>query len=324
LQALRQVFRNVNAEAQMVSRLSMTDDFRLDLMASVALIDLAVPVVSQALGLAEDVAYSRLAKGPGTLATGLRLGRARRLANMLRLLGLAVDITPGSAADFGGNTAFDLAMQVTETGQRHAIARRLAARLAMSPADVVDHLSRPGGLLRPGLTWAEVNDWRRWARGIGGLHILVSDPLTARFDLLPWDRPANPVHLAPLLRFLRRLGLGTCPLTGAVAACVNHATAALVLRRYPDCGLVALNRDFQRFDLVLVGAALPVQQELADFLATRTALPPHAFARPDRLEGLRIEGALSRADALAFQADYAAIGLETRLRLVLEREDGAT
>ncbi len=308
----------------MVSRLSATDDFRLDLMASVALIDIAVPVVSRSLGIAEDVARDRLAKGPGRLATGLSRGRARRLATMLRLLGMPVRVSCGSDGDPDCTPTFDIALQVAEVGQRHAVASRLAARLHLPPATIATGLGRPGGLLRHGVGWPEVNDWRRRARGIGGLQVLVSDPLTARFDLLPWDRPANPLRLSPLLRFLRRLGLGTCPLTGAVAAGIDHATASLILRRYPDCGLVALNRDFQRFDLVLSRTPTPGQQELASFLATRTALPPGAFAGPDGLADLRIEGSLSRADALAFQADYAAIGLETRMRLVLERGDGAT
>jgi hypothetical protein len=74
----------------------------------------------------------------------------------------------------------------------------------------------------------------------------------------------------------------------------------------------------------MAGTPVPVNRELACFLAARTALPPNAFARPGGLAGLQIEGALSRADALAFQADYAAIGLDTRLRLVLERGKSAT
>jgi hypothetical protein len=308
----------------MASRLSTTDDFRLDLMASVALIDIAVPLVSRSLGIDADAAHARLAKGPGTLATGLSQGRALRLATMLRLLGLPVRVSAGSEADPDFTARFDISLQVTEPARRNAVATRLAIRLCTPPAETAAELDRPCGLLRQGLVWSDVERWRRRTRGIGGLQFLVSDPETARFDLLPWDRPANPPRLSHLLRFLRRLGLGTCPITGAVAAGIDRATVSLVLRRYPDCGLVPLNRDFQRFDLVMAGTPVPVNRELACFLAARTALPPNAFARPGGLAGLQIEGALSRADALAFQADYAAIGLDTRLRLVLERGKSAT
>jgi hypothetical protein len=87
--------------------------------------------------------------------------------------------------------------------------------------------------------------------------------------------------------------------------------------------VVALNRDFQRFDLILAGAPGIERRELADFLAARSSLPPQAFARGEAQAGLRLECGLTRADALAFQADYAAIGIETRPHLVFGGEGRA-
>lgn len=306
----------------MTMRLSMTTDHVLALMAPAARADLAAPVLARSLGIAAGDAAGRLARGPGTLATGLSRTRASRAATMLGLLGLRVRVAEGGADVEPETVLFDVALQVADAGLRAGVAVRLARWLDMAPDAVVAGLGRPGGIVVTALDWTAVNGWRRRVRGMCGLQLLVSDPAGATFDLLPWDRPANPARLAPLLRFLRRLGLATCPLTGAVAAGIDRVMVRTVLRRFPDCGLVALNRDFQRFDLVLAGTPMPVRHELASFLAARTALPPQAFARPDRVAGLRIECSLCRADALAFQTDYAAIGLETRLRLVLERGDG--
>lgn len=307
----------------MATRLTVTKDYAVALLAPASRAELAAPVMARSLDIAPAEAMKRLDGGPGIVARGLSRVRARRMVTLLGLLGLrvAVQADAGDPPEVPG-PQFDIALQVADAAARPGAARRIAGWLDQTPDGVAAGLARPGGLLVGRLDWAAVNLWRRRTRGLQGLLLLVSDPAVARYDLLPWDRPADPSRLGPLVRFLRRLGLATCPLTGAVATAVDRTTAAVVLRRFPDCGLVPLNRDFQRFDLVLAGTPLPVRNEMAGFLAARTALPPQAFVRPDRLAGLRIECMLSRADALAFQADYAAIGLETRLRLVLERGDG--
>lgn len=310
----------------MPSNLSITSDLALILVAPAPQPGLAVDLLAAHVGLPRGEALARLSGGPGVLATGLAQGRGRRLVTLLGLLGLRVRL---AAADVGPvqrqapELLFDLALQASRNhGQRAAAAERLAPDLGLSPAAAVLAFARPGGLVLPGLNWAAVAAWRARTRGLVGVQVLVSDVQAAVHDLMPWDRPADPTSLGPLLRHLRRLGLAPCPLTGAIAAGLDARLAAHVLARFPQSGIVAMNRDFQRFDVELAGAPDPARHELAAFLATRTHLPVAAFARPGPAAGQRIETALSRADALAFQADYAAIGLETRLCLVLERSGG--
>lgn len=306
----------------MPSRLSMTTGFGLALLGPAPRPELAAGVLAQALGIGEAEAAARLAGPPGPLAAGLGKTAAVRLALHLRLLGARVQVAAGPDSPPPPAPLFDIALQVRDPARLDAVARRLGGWLAVSAGAAVAGLGRPGGMIVAGLDWTAVEGWRRRVRGVAGLQLLVSDPSGATYDLLPWDRPAAGARLGPLLRFLRRLGLAPCPMTGAVAAGLDTAMVRAVLRRYPDCGLLALNRDFQRFDLVIAGATAPVQPELASFLATRTALSAQAFGAAGQTGDLRIECALSRADAMAFMADYAAIGVETRPRLVMERGDG--
>lgn len=301
-------------------RVSETREFGLALLAPAPSAELAAPVLAQMLDISAADAMDRLAAGPGILAAGLSRARARRAAALLGVMGLRVrvDAEVGLAVPL-----FDVALQVADTALRETVAERLSGWLDRPAAAIAAGFARPCGLVVQGLDWTAVCHLRRRVRALSGLLLLVSDPDGATYDLIAWEPPRNPARVQPLLALLRRLGLGGCMVTGAVAAGLDRAMVRAVLRRFPDCGLLAMNRDFQRFDLVLAGAPMPVRGELADFLAARTALPPQTFAQPDRTAGLRIECALSRADALAFQADYAAIGLETRLRLVLASGDGA-
>lgn len=305
----------------MTTRVSATRDYGLALLAPAPRADLAAPVLAQLLDIPAAEALDRLAAGPGVLAAGLSRARAQRTAALLGVMGLRVRVDADSAAE-AATPLFDVALQVADPALRGPAADRLSGWLDRPAAAIAAGFARPGGMVAEGLDWAAVCHLRRRVRAMTGVFLLVSDPAGATYDLIAWERPRNPARVQPLLALLRRLGLGGCTLTGAVAAGLDVPMVRAVLRRFPDCGLLALNRDFQRFDLVLAGSPVPVRGELADFLAARTALPPQTFALPDRTAGLRIECALSRADALAFQADYAAIGLETRLRLVLECGDG--
>lgn len=305
-----------------MSPLSQETRFGLTLLAATRQAELAAPVLARATGVSPDEALERLARGPGLIGAGLRRRQAAQVAVLLGLLGLQVRVSAPNETVDPLPPRFDLALQVTGRNAARAAAPRLAAWLGRTETEILAGLARPGGVVLAGQTWDAVTRWRRRTRGMAGLQVLVSDPLQATYVLLPWETPAVPAQVPGLLRFLRRLGLARCPVTGAIATGLDLAMVRIVLKRYPGCGLVALNSHFQRFDLVLSVRQEPIRHELASFLAARTALPPTAFQCHEALAGLRIESALNLNDALAFQADYAAMGLDTRLRLVPERSDG--
>jgi hypothetical protein len=283
-------------------------------------IALAVDTVAQFLHIPVDEAWSRLTEAPSRLAVDLPVGRARRLGTLLRLLGLRIEILAADAPAIGAPQRFEVALQAGATEARAALMTQVAALVEAQGALTV---STPSCAVVEGLDWPAVSALRRRIKGKAGLRLLVSDPEQASYDLIPFGRPADPDSAHGLGRHLQRLGLVRCAMTGAVGADLDATMRRLVMARFPRAGVIALNRDFQRFDLLMTGTPDPARRELADFLSTRTSLPPSAFAGQDARAGLRIECGLTRADALAFQADYAAIGIETWPRLVFTGEGRA-
>lgn len=281
---------------------------------------LAADVMAQCLHIPVAEALARMAEAPTRLAVDLPEGRARRLGTLLRLLGLRIAILPGDAPITEVQQSFEVALQATGPEGR----AKLAALLA-TPADVQGcvTIDLASCAVVEGLDWPAVSALRRRIKGVAGLRLLVSDPGQARYDLIPFARPADPDSARALAQHLQRLGLARCSMTGAVGADLDATMRRLVMARFPHAGVIALNRDFQRFDLVLTGTPDPARRELADFLSARTSLPPSAFAGRLSRTDLRIECGLPRPDTLAFQADYAAIGIETVPRLVFTGEGSA-
>jgi hypothetical protein len=211
-------------------------------------------------------------------------GTARRLAALLRLFGLRVrSESEGFPEAEAEEPRFDVSVQA------EAPVPGLPGLLGLTHAEAAAGLRRPGGLVLSGLDWPDVTALRHALGGRQGLRLVVSDPESATYDLFRRGR------LAPdeaLLVQAGRLGHGPCKVTGAVASGLDRAARDHLLRRNPRACVVAVNRDFQRFALLLTAPA-----EAADRM-----LPP---GRPER--------ALPRAEALVRRAEWAAKGVEARL-----------
>lgn len=221
-----------------------------------------------------------------------------------------------AVADPGrADNRWDMAIQPRLPGTWPALARALAPVLRRDAAALAEALRGPVGLVLHGLSDPEV--LRARLAGITGLRVLVARPSVARFDLLAWHRPADPGCLPALKRLLGLLGYGRCRITGALAQGITRAECDAVLRRFPGAGLVAVCRDFRLFDLVLCGVDGMTPGEAADFLAVRSAIPRDALVPGRVVADLVVDRDLPRDRALAFQRDYAAIGLRTRLRPVV-------
>ncbi len=284
-------------------------------------VDLGRDVVAAHLGLTPKEAAQRLSRAPSVLAEALAPDAARRLVRLLRLLGLPARCeTVGTGDKIECRTVFDLAIQPTAGAPAREIAARLSERLDRPQATFMTLLHAPGGLVVTDLTWQAVAGWRT-DRALSRAQILVSESEGAAYDVLPWYRPDDQTSVSALARHLRVLGLAPCPLTGAVAAGIDRTMAAHLIERFPRAGLLCVNRDFQRFDLVMTAAPGLSPRELADFLTTRTGQSRVVPGATCTSAPEAIDCALTRSDALAFQADYALIGIETRLRLVSGSRD---
>lgn len=195
----------------------------------------------------------------------------------------------------------DLAVLPTPRGTPDVAA--VATVLTTSLASVAAALRQPGGLVLRGLqseTAARLCD--RLAR-IKGVQIELSEPQTATYDL--FGRVDATVR-----RDLERLGLASCPTTGAAAAALDCGMADWLRRRHRR---VAIDRRFQRFDVMLSDTCQTPRDRIADFIGLRTGVGRARVL--DDPAPIRLEVGLPRGVARQFATDYAAIGLSVHLRL---------
>lgn len=288
--------------------------YRLALSTPTVVPALAEALLARHLGLSRPEAVRRLALGD--LGGPLPPDRARHLAARLRAGGLDVRVRPAAQ-----DTRTDVALIPAPDADVVALAEQLAPRLDRRAAVLAADLVRPGGLVLPGLARPEASVWQAAPRRMAGLTVAQSDPDRALYDLIPFGTAADPAMAVALLRHLRVLGVDRCPLTGAPGAGLDGMMRDHVLRRFPLAGVIAVDRAFQRFDLALIRAPGLSARDLAGFLGPRAALAPEAFDDFGPDHPLTLDRGIARQAALRFQADYAAIGLETRLRLARQRAD---
>ena len=258
--------------------------------------DLA-PVLARGLGLSPaDVQMTQ--DGTGAFFPDSRV-RPERVAALARAFGLDV-VMPDAPLRL--SLAF-----LPRPGARVAPLAGWLAELTGQKAERLDRRLRlPGGALFRDLPRAQALDWQAACRDRRDVDVEVSDGKAAVYDLF------GPVSLV-LAADLRAFGLAGCAVTGARAAALDARMARWLERRH---GQAALDRAFQRFDLMLVGCGRLSPWEAGDFLGPRTGLSLGEIGRASALRPVPVERGLPRETALRFQSDYAQIGLPVALRLV--------
>ncbi|MFV0491496.1 MAG: hypothetical protein ACK5M4_06740 [Pseudorhodobacter sp.] len=306
----------------MTTQATSGDKVRVVIVAPCPVLPLAAASVAQHLNITVKEAERRLCSIPSAICDKITTPKARRLANLLAAIGAQVRIEKSDLPQYPACTLRDVSLQAIEGNRLSELARALTEWLPpigcrpieRCPATIEAALAGPGGLILERVSQGDVDLLRRVLRRVANLRIAVSDPLRARYDLLPDFRV--PFSLpAQLTDMLHQLGIARCKLTGAIAAKLDAPMRDLVLARFPDVPLIVMNRDFQRFDLFLTSTRDVSPRELADFLVTRSDLPHSLLEHLP--QPLRIESGLTRENALAFQSDYAALGLETCAKLHL-------
>jgi hypothetical protein len=286
----------------MTSTLHSHETFRIHVTAAAPAARLAILSIAGILGIEPQQAADRLASLPTVLADDVAPPVARRLSAVLAALGMQVRLDPTLSLPMA-QASVDVALQPT-AGFGPASATRVAQLVALEPSAVAAEMARPGGLVLRGMSEAEAETLRRGLRRDAGVRLLQSAGPSAIYDA--WRRPGEPVPVSELIR----LGLGGEPATGAVATGLNASTARHLARRLGRY-LLIVNRDFQRFDLRLVGSPGVDPADLRSFLAGRAG---GGSLRPAGDPGL-IDRDLSHGAMRQFAADYAAIGLVVRAEL---------
>ncbi|MBC2836088.1 hypothetical protein [Paragemmobacter straminiformis] len=291
----------------MTTELSSSARLRLVLVSTGPSAALAAATLQQHLNLPERVALERLSSAPSVLAEGLDADTARRLANLLRSFGLRVRVDgDGVTSDL-----VDLSIQLAMPLRVQRTVRQIVVETGLDAGEIGAALAGPGGLVLTGLPRDEVSRLQQSLGRMNSLTLIESDPASAVYDVYLPDGTVNEA----LSERLRMMGAEGDPITGAVATGLDRALCRHLVQRFPDAGLIAIDRAFQRFDLYLTRVTGWVTRDLADFLAARTGLPRSRFEVLSQGTPLRIELGLTHAAARQFRADYATIGLHTLMVL---------
>ncbi|MEY4871298.1 MAG: hypothetical protein RLZZ563_628 [Pseudomonadota bacterium] len=271
---------------------------------------LAAPVLAKHLGISRQAALRRLGSAPCVLATCLDPQPAQRLLALMSALGLRVRLVQSNSAA----RRVDVSVQLSVWSDAKRLSKRIADVMDRDPHDIAIALAQPGGLILQDLDGDDANSLCAQLRRTRGLVILRSDPETAVYDVFA-NRPLSDAEGHRLRSCLRLIGSTPDPVTGAVAAGLGRSLRDHVLSRLPDLGLFALDRCFQRYDLMLSDVSGWLTKDLADFLAGRTAKPRSRFEVISPETPLPLDLGLTQQVARQFRGDYAAIGLNTRLVL---------
>lgn len=271
----------------------------------------AVPhaVVAGYLDLDPDSLHLSLGAPQVAVRDGLSRADATRLRGLLQAMGWPASIRPGS-----DRPATDLSLQPAVWADHARLVRRLSRLLDEDASSIRDGLFRPGGLVIPVASPKRDAISPATLRHLRGLIHVTSDPLTARHDLFPL-RPLDRNVLAAIQRDLRPFAASPGALTGAIAEGLTTPLRDRAMARLSGMDVIAVNRAFQRFELHLIGVSGWVGSELADFLSLRTGQPRARFEVISAADPVVLDTALTHGVARQFCADYAAIGLFTRLHL---------
>jgi len=269
---------------------------------------LAAPLLAAKLGISPTEAADRLCAISGPISAPLSRQSALHLRSILSALGVRLELHPPDPAH---PPSFDLSLRVADWADPEKAVAQLEQIIGGSRTDLLASLALPSGLLLTDLSAADCANLDLRLRRIRGLVAQRLDRRHACIDIFT-TRPLQPEQGNGLSQIRRRLGLSGDPMSGAVLSGLGLGPAERVMGILRDCGLTAVDRAFQRFDLHLTGYAGWLTKDLADFLAARTGQPRARFEFLSPDEPIRLDAGLSYQHARRFCADYAAIGLFVR------------
>ena len=208
-------------------------------------------------------------------------------------------------------TVVDLSLQLAVWADPAKTARRIARLIGGDPDALRARLLQPLGILLESLPADRADEVAARLAGARAVIVTRSDPASARYDVHA-THPLDAVAAERLASIRRLIGARPDPLTEAVATDLDRPNRDALLQRLPDIGLMAIDRRFQRFDLLLTGVTGWTTVQLADFLVARTQMPRAAFEQLSPAVPVTLDLGLKVDVARQFCADYAALGLLVR------------
>lgn len=264
--------------------------------------ELAASCLSRQMDLSLASARQQLRSARLALPTG---EETRRFLALLRTMGIEVAAPEAGlfAASIRAPNASEIAVET------------VVRTLRQDRAAVAAALNAPWGLLLTDLPQAELDRLTQELRPFPAVMLTSVANVGTSIDIFA-PKPIPPRQACRLSAHIAQRGLAPCRISGALIGNLCQQAARQITSRFDDCGLLALPRAFQRFDLYLTGIGRVTPAEVMDFLRVRGDHSGRIAQSISPLAPLCVDSDLSRAAALAFCADYAAIGLDVSLKLM--------
>lgn len=270
--------------------------------------------IALGLGVPVNTVLKAVYRAPSVLIDELPRDIGNQMQALLTDLGCNVSLDPMTAPVPAPSALFDVALNVTDTGQYAQMNRDLASFLGTTPGEAGRLISTPPGVVLGKVSTATIDALR--SRLGDGVDLIASTPETALYDL--FLGPCDATIRSRLLGDLRRRGMTLLGEDGCIVAGLTHAEAQAIWTSHQRVqALRVVNRDFLRFDLVMTGGAL--SQAASRALTEVAGIPAHVvpllFDEPDitvmeavpnaamtnAMERLAASGLTIRADLVTFQ-----------------------
>lgn len=271
--------------------------------------------IAAGLGLPVSAVISRLYRAPTILVDEVDQPVALHLSSFLNDLGYQTEVQNSAEPAPAQASLYDVAIYIEDTRQLEHAVKSLAHFVGMSEAEASGMIMSPPGVVLGSVSEATV---QAFIEKMGStVSVISSIPEAARYDFFVGEAPE--VVRKRLHADMVNAGLTMTGQPGLVATDIDHATSREFWKRYQATGaLRVVNRDFLRFDLLLLGtetAGAPTPEQI-ELLQNRAGIPPEMISEVFRELPITLLEAVPSGEIAEQMEAFAETGLKVRADLI--------
>jgi hypothetical protein len=285
---------------------------QVSLLATSGHASLAAGLLVDRFGLSRQQAERLLDLGYGIVSPRMAYHEAADAIPLLTAMGLRLQIMPAGSDAPQGNRAVSVHLREPKHAQK--VLDLLQDGFGLHEVRC-NHFGGPEGLVICDLSPQRALEMSRALRRMPGVSHAVADMQAAVYDLFAAEDLDEATYDA-IRQELRLLGCGTGRFGDAIGLGLEPLARDRILGQFSDLGLFAVNRTFQRYELLVIGKGALSHQDFSDFMATRPAAKSIAPRNLIRALPLPLESWLTRTAATQFLTDYRSIGIHADVRLM--------
>lgn len=292
-----------------------TDHYRVLVKSVGSALPSVTAKIAVGLGLPVSTVISRLYRAPTILVDKVEQPVARHLSTFLNELGYQTEVQNSAEPVPAQASLYDVAIYIEDVRHLEHAVRALAHFGGMSEAEASAMIMSPPGVVLGSVSAATV---QAFSEKMGpSVSVLSSVPEAARYDFFVGAAPE--IVRKRLDADMVEAGLTMTGQPGLVATDVDHATSREFWQRYQASGaLRVVNRDFLRFDILLLGSettGAPTAAQI-ELLHNRAGIPPEMMCEVFRELPITILEAVPAAEIAEQMETFAELGLQVRADLI--------